>query len=239
MKTRTSFLQRRQVAEAVTRLPFLAGLLLMLLVPGCALFGIPEPDPDDPANTNDGVMVLGKVNYVIDGRLAAPYGTKNAVPAPSLDLLNLDTGKQLHTKRVQAADGTFIWRLPPGHYVITAIGPGKTGDPYRGAWPQVAFEVPSVIGPIYLGHLQLLGTHHVETVKRPNGETETYTAIRYTYAVLDEHDEAAEWMRRTRGSPLVTSLMFHNPDMPAGDELIGAAPASRPALVQRIFGAKT
>ena len=141
-----------------------AALLLAILLPACGLTGVPKAKPSDSAVTRDGLLVMGKVNYVIDGRLAAPYGTAGGAPAPSLELVNLDTGKQMDSRRVQADDGTYVWRLSPGHYVIIGIGPDD-GE-YRGAWPQVAFHVPPVLAPIYLGHLQLLGTRYTETVTR-------------------------------------------------------------------------
>jgi hypothetical protein len=211
-----------------------AALLLAILLPACGLTGVPKAKPSDSAVTRDGLLVMGKVNYVIDGRLAAPYGTAGGAPAPSLELVNLDTGKQTDSRRVQADDGTFVWRLSPGHYVITGIGPDE-GE-YRGAWPQVAFHVPPVLAPIYLGHLQLLGTRYTETVTRPDGEIETYSSIRYTYTVLDEFDAANAWITRTRGSGALRSLMFLDPNIPVGQAFVDSVAASPTALIERIFG---
>jgi hypothetical protein len=232
-----SFLPQRTESGCRGPMPAVfAALLFALLLSGCALRGVPKANPSDSAVTPNGLLVFGKINYVIDGRVAAPYGASGAAPAPSLTLFNLDTGKQVRSGKVLAEDGSFVWRLPPGHYVITGIGPDE-GE-YHGAWPQVALSVPPVVASIYLGHLQLLGTRYTETLARPDGKTETYSSIRYTYTVLDEFDAANAWMRGVRGSSSRKSLMFVDPGMPVGQTFAEGVAASRTGMIERIFGTR-
>jgi hypothetical protein len=212
------------------RLSLFTALFLTLALCACRTRG---PDPTESAVTSDGLLVFGKVSYVIDGQPATRYGPSGTLPTPSMDLVNLDTGEKLGSRRVQAEDGTFVWRLFPAHYVVTAIG--SKGE-YRAPWPRVAFRVPAVLGSIYLGHLQLLGTTFSETVSTPEGKSEAVSGIRYTYAVLDEFDAANARMRSVRGSESIKSLMFIDGSMPVEQAFLNAITTSREAMIDKIFG---
>lgn len=207
-----------------------------LALSGCALRIVPQAAVGEPPATDDGVVVFGRINYVIDGRLPLPYGAfRPDVPPPFVDLLNLDTGVPFQSHAVARADGSFAWRLPPGHYVVSGIGQGTFGDDYRITWPRIAFRVPGAEAPVYLGHLQLAGTRYTETFTYSTGRVSTTSGIRYRFAVQDEGPAGRSAYTRADAAP-VTSLMFVKADMPIGEPLLRAWNASREDTIERIFG---
>lgn len=208
-----------------------------LALSGCALRIVPQAVVDEPPATADGVIVFGRINYVIDGRMPLPYGAfRPDVQPPFVDLLDLDTGVPYQSHAVARADGAFVWRLPPGHYVVSGIGQGTFGDDYRITWPRVAFRVPAADAPVYLGHLQLVGTRYKETFTYSTGRVATTSGIRYRFAVEDEGPAARSAYARAGAAPGI-SLMFVKPDMPIGEPLMRAWSASREDAIERIFGA--
>lgn len=205
---------------------------------GCALRIIPRADLGEPPATSDGIIVFGRLNYVIDGRMPLPYGPfRPDIPAPHVDALNLDTGAPYQSHAVARADGSFAWRLPPGHYVITGIGQGTYADNHRIAWPRVAFRVPAAGAPVYLGHLKLVGTRYTETFTYSTGRVSTSSGIRYAFSVEDEGAAGRGPFAGAGTAPPVTSLMFVKPDMPIGESLVRAWDASRDETIGRIFEA--
>lgn len=213
------------------------GVASALALSGCALRIVPQAAVGEPPATAEGVVVFGRVNYVIDGRMPLPYGAfRPDVPPPFVDLLNLDTGAPYQSHAVARADGAFAWRLPPGHYVVSGIGQGAFGDDYRITWPRIAFRVPADDVPVYLGHLQLVGTRYTETFTYSTGRVSTTSGIRYRFAVQDEGPAGRAAYARAGAVP-ATSLMFVKADMPIGEPLVRAWNASREDTIERIFGA--
>lgn len=207
-----------------------------LALSGCALRIVPQAAGSEPSATAAGVVVFGRINYVIDDRMPLPYGAfRPDVPPPFVDLLNLDTGTPYQSHAVARADGSFAWRLPPGHYVVSGIGQGAFGDDYRITWPRIAFRVPAADAPVYLGHLQLVGTRYTETFTYSTGRVSTTSGIRYRFAVEDEGPAGRAAYARAGAAP-ATSLMFVKADMPIGEPLVRAWNASREDTIERIFG---
>lgn len=210
-------------------------VVLALALSGCALRIVPQASVAQPPSTDEGVVIFGRINYVIDGRMPLPYGAfRPDVPPPFVDLLDLDAGTPYQSHAVARADGSFVWRLPPGHYVVSGIGQGGFGDDYRITWPRVAFRVPKAAAPVYLGHLQLVGTRYTETFTYSTGRVSTSSGIRYVFVV---QDEGAAGRAPFAGASPVTSLMFVQPDMPIGEPLVRAGQGAREETITRIFGA--
>ncbi|KZE25318.1 hypothetical protein AVW16_03180 [Crenobacter luteus] len=204
-------------------------LAVAMLVSGCGLHRVARGDANAAAARQPGhVLVAGRINYVIDGRVKAPYGAfRPAWPAPFVSATRLETGDTHASPAVADADGAFVWELPPGHYVISRIGCGTFSDDTYIAWPRVAFRVPADAPRVYLGHLRLLGTSYREAYTDSAGKPREYGGVRYRFEVVDEGARQG-WK---------TSPMFVRGDMPIGESLLNAWRASREATIARIFGA--
>jgi hypothetical protein len=217
---------------------WVTAIAIGLAVSGCALRIIPSADPGEPPVTGDGVIVFGRINYVIDGGMPLPYGAfQPDVPPPFINALDLDTGASYQSPAVARTDGSFVWRLPPGHYVVSGIGQGRFTDDHRITWPRIAFRVPAAEAPVYLGHLQLVGTRYTETFTYSTGRVSTSSGIRYVFSVQNEGPAVGGTRVAGAGAAPVTSLMFVKPDMPIGETLVRSWNASRDQTIERIFGA--
>jgi hypothetical protein len=198
-------------------------------------------DTSEALVTSRGVMVYGRINYVIDGQSVLPYGAfKPAVPAPFINALRLEAGDSWQSMTVDKGDGSFLWRVPPGHYIVSGIGPGQLWDDYRITWPRIAFHVPAEGGPVYLGHLQLRGTRYAETSTLSTGKTVSTSGVRYAFVVEDAEAEDQGILARRgtiAGGAPTKSLMFQRDAMPIGQGLQEAWQRSREQLIADIFGA--
>ncbi|HEX9181248.1 MAG TPA: hypothetical protein VF859_12675 [Burkholderiales bacterium] len=220
---------------------FLAAGLVLLLAAGCDLNLVRRGDvralDSLPA---DRTLVFGRINYVVDGKPKAPYGAfRPAWPAPRLSALQLESGDPFASPAVEDADGSFLWELPPGHYVVSRIGVGQIWDDTFISWPRVAFRVPPGARLAYLGHLVLDGSAYTEEFTYSTGRKSTTTGIRYRFEVRDEMESqlASLGLPGSGTTRAVTrSLMFHDPGMPIGDSLLDAWRASKDGVITRIFG---
>jgi hypothetical protein len=204
----------------------------MLLVGGCSLSIVPQADPHEPAATERGVLVFGRITYTIEGQAQLPYGaSRPAPPPPHLDLLRIEDGNPFQTYPVNRADGSFVWRIRPGHYVVTGIGPGQLTDDHRIVWPRLAFDVRSGATSQYLGHLELVGTRYTRTYTLSTGTRSVSAGIDYEARVIDELDRTPP----ATGSPPRKSLIFHRPNMLIGDRLYLGLQASREQVIREIF----
>ncbi len=203
-----------------------------LLVAGCTRNIVPKSDPDGPAVTADGVLVFGSIVHVIDGEVRLPYGAfRPSIPAPHLDLVQIETGRTFQTRAVGKTGGTYAWRLEPGHYVIGGIGQGQFIDDHRITWPRLAFAVGDGRSPVYLGNLRLVGTSYAEPYTLSTGTKGVSKGIRYRFEVDDAMDRTGV----PTGGSATKSLIFHRPGMPIGESLIDRLNASPSAVIDEIF----
>lgn len=207
---------------------FAPALLLLAGLPGCALQFSPRAG-EGQVSDDTLTVVTGRINYVIDGRVMAPYGAfAPAWPAPPLMALNLATGDPQVFPQVANEDGAFRWRAPPGAYVVSSIGTGTTTDERRIDWPRLVMCVPRAPGAtVYLGHLRLQGTRYEEAVTLSTGTRYTARGVRYRFEVADELPALPSQPKR---------LMQHRADMPMGDALVARWKADAAGLARELCG---
>ena len=236
----------RLVATMVCRIPKTLRLNILigvvgLLVSGCTLSVADRGNaatlrPDRPGR----VLVCGRVNYVIDGHIKTPYGPfRPRWHAPVVVTTRLESGYVVSTPFVANRDGSFLWEMLPGHYVITRIGVGQFTDDTYIAWPRVAFEVPAQESLVYLGHLVLAGTSRTNDFTYSTGRTSRTHTVEYQFEVRDEMAEHLARLHpadRSALSKASKSLMFHDTGMPIGDKLAEQWRHSRHAVIEDIFG---
>lgn len=208
-------------------------IVIGMLVAGCSLTIVPKGDLNAPPANDGSVLVFGRVTYVIDGETKLPFGPfRPAIPAPHLDLLQLESGDPFQTLGVNGADGSYAWRLQPGHYIISGIGQGQFQDDYRIAWPRLAFEVKSGAAPVYLGHLELIGTRFAEPYTLSTGTQGVSRGIRYRFEVKDELEQSG----RRPLEPTLKALMVHRANMPIGERLVERWRVAKEQLIGDLFG---
>lgn len=206
------------------RWPTLAAVVLSAALAGCAIQTRADRDEVSDASV---AIVSGHMNYVIDGRVATPYGHgKGRWPAPFMNVVNLSTGRMHALPAVDDETGAFRWRIPPGAYLATRIGHGTFVDDTYIAWPQVAVCVPSVPGRVVaLGHLRLEGTRYEEPRQLSTGTRYVARGVRYRLVVVDDAPAAPHE---------VPSPMRVDPSLPAGDGLQARFDADRVTLAREV-----
>lgn len=204
-------------------------IAVCLLLAGCVAT-VGTGDPRSAGSSAPGrVLVHGRINYVVDGRMKTPYSAfRPAWQAPFISALQLETGEVFAFPAVDNADGSFAWEAPPGSYVISRIGAGSITDSFGTfiAWPRVAFRVAPGARKLYLGHLVLAGTSYSERTTLSTGREVHSSGIRYQFRVVDE----------SGGNADAKALMFHDPGMPIGVQLQERWERSRTDLIESIFG---
>lgn len=203
-------------------------LAALALLPGCAFNRIPQAAPTQPSGAQ-AVVVEGRLNHVIDGRLQAPYGRAGSGwPVPRFTAARLQDGSAWMSPEVSAADGGFRWALPPGDYLVTQIGIGQIWDDTLQTWPRVLLCVPPATGPqaVHVGHLRMEGTRYDETRTLSTGTSYRARGIRWLPRVVDEAGPG--------GGP--RRLMQVRPDLPTGDALAQALQQDREGLLERSCG---
>lgn len=201
----------------------IGSLGLLVLLQGCAMSWVRSAGPQDVSNAQF-TVVSGRMNYIIDGELMAPYGSAPRWGAPNLIALRLEDGNPYVFPQVDEATGAFRLQLRPGAYVVSQIGPPAHLGRHV-AWPRLVLCVPASTGEVVqAGHLQLLGTRYRETYTLSTGSQHVSQGVRYRYAVIDE------------GQPGPASLFRELPDLPVGQRLQEAWQRDRAGLIRRVCG---
>jgi len=210
-------------------------LSFCFLVAGCALKIVPVTDSYGPSIDGEEVSVFGRVTYLIDGVTRLPYAPfRPAIQRPHFDLLRLEDGNPYQTHGVDPTDGSFLWKMQPGHYIVSGIGQGSFGDDYRIVWPRLAFEIKPGPGPVYIGHLQLRGERYEETYTLSSGTSGVSRGVRYQFAILDNLD----LIDLPTGTQANKSLIIHRPNMPIGERLVNEWQESKNRLIADIFSSE-
>lgn len=196
---------------------------LLVLLQGCAMSWIRSAGPQD-ASTPEFTVVSGRMNYIIDGELMAPYGSAPRWGAPNLIALRMEDGNPYVFPQVDETTGAFRVKVPPGAYVVSQIGPPAHLGRHV-AWPRLVLCVPASTGAVVqAGHLQLLGTRYRETYTLSTGTEGISQGVRYRYAVEDE------------GVAGLKSLFREAPDLPVGQRLQERWQQDRAGLIRQICG---
>lgn len=207
---------------------FATFLFVFVALSGCALQFNPRA-AEGQASSDNLTVVTGRINYVIDGRVMAPYGAFSpAWPAPPLMAVSLTTGDPQVFPQVSNEDGAFRWLVAPGAYVVSSIGSGTYTDERRIDWPRLVMCVPRAPGAtVYLGHLRLQGTRYEEAVTLSTGTRYTARGVRYRFEVSDEAPAQPLQIKRP---------MQHRADLPIGDALVARWKADAAGLARELCG---
>ncbi len=201
----------------------ICALGLLALLQGCAMSWIRSAGPQE-ASTPEFTVVSGRMNYIIDGELMAPYGSAPRWGAPNLVALRMEDGNPYVFPQVDEATGAFRLKVPPGAYVVSQIGPPAHLGRHV-AWPRLVLCVPASTGAVVqAGHLQLLGTRYREVYTLSTGSQQTSQGVRYRYAVVDE------------GVAGPKSLFREVPDLPVGQRLQERWQQDKAGLIRQICG---
>lgn len=196
---------------------------LLVLLQGCAMSWIRHAAPQD-ASTPELTVVTGRMNYIVDGQLMAPYGSAPRWGAPNLIALRMEDGNPYVFPQVDEATGAFRLKVPPGAYVVSQIGPPAHLGRHI-AWPGLVLCVPATQGEaLNVGHLQLLGTRYRETYTLSTGSEQVSQGVRYRFAVVDE------------GGSGRRSLIREVPDLPIGQRLQERWQQDKAGLIRQICG---
>lgn len=196
---------------------------LLVLLQGCAMSWIRHAAPQD-ASTPELTVVTGRMNYIVDGQLMAPYGSAPRWGAPNLIALRMEDGNPYVFPQVDEATGAFRLKVPPGAYVVSQIGPPAHLGRHI-AWPRLVLCVPATQGEaLNVGHLQLLGTRYRETYTLSTGSEQVSQGVRYRFAVVDE------------GGSGRRSLIREVPDLPIGQRLQERWQQDKAGLIRQICG---
>lgn len=137
----------RQDSPTCSRLLLCAVIVGASTVLGCA--GVPAEYGRPQVNADQATpgLVFGRIVFVIDGK-EKDWGTGLLSDGFRVAVRSLD-GDVVKGYRIKG-DGSFVWSLPPGQYVVAAYAIGST----RGRlW--VTFSVPSPGIASYLGDLHI------------------------------------------------------------------------------------
>ncbi|MFO1497181.1 MAG: hypothetical protein U1G07_02075 [Verrucomicrobiota bacterium] len=214
-------------------------IIVGLLLSGCRTVPLRRVDGRSlKASRSGNAVVFGRIEYVIDGQSKLPYGFfRPRWPAPTVNATKLESGAALLTPAVQR-DGSFLWELPSGHYVITHFGGGQFTDDWSLAWPRIAFAIPAGAELVYLGDLTLAGTRRAKDFVYSTGRISRVRGIEYAFPITNQLPAALE--RLVKGRQLATpsatvSLMFHDPAMPIGVTFLKRWQESPEALIDNVF----
>ncbi len=146
-------------------------------------------------------LVFGKIIFTENNEEKVPYGLYTQSPFPVA--FQIESGKNFVGPEVER-NGSFYWIVPRGTYVVSSIKYNFSLP------PQVAFQVPSEGGAIYLGTLMidvevrnLIVSH---SVKKLNSIT-----------VMDEFEKAKETLKKRNPgfkNKIEKNLMVHDERIP-------------------------
>ena len=131
----------------------LALILLILPSSGCyKSAGVKEVTPDDIKSLAPGeALIFGRVKMMDNGREKENY--LSFTDQLDMMLVRVEDEQALSVRRVRA-DGTFLWRVPRGTYLLTRLRWWES----RGWFPRhprIAFQAGTGAGAYYLGTLRI------------------------------------------------------------------------------------
>ncbi len=177
-------------------------LLIGLLGLGCCAARFTEILPGKAVSLSESeALVFGKIIFTENNKEKVPYGLYTQRPFPVA--FQIESGKNFVGPEVEK-DGSFYWIVPRGTYVVSSIKYNFSIP------PQVAFQVPSQGGAIYLGTLvidvEVKNLIAFRSVKKLNSIT-----------IMDEFEKAKETLKNRNPDfniKVGKSLMIHDERIP-------------------------
>ncbi len=129
--------------------------LILLIFPSSGCYksaGVKEVAPDDVKSMAPGeALIFGRLRMKDNGREKENY--LSFTDQLDMMLVRVEDEQALSVKRVRA-DGTFLWKVPRGTYLLTRLRWWETRGwfPIR---PRIAFQVGLGAGAYYLGTLRI------------------------------------------------------------------------------------
>jgi hypothetical protein len=191
-----------------TRLCILALILIVLPSSGCyKSAGVKEVTQDDIKSLAPGeALIFGRVKMIDNGRERKDY--LSFTDQLDVMLVRVEDGQPLSVKRVRA-DGTFLWRVPRGTYLLTRLRWWELRGwfPLR---PRIAFQVGTGAGAYYLGTLRIDAEIERSAL--------SVKLKQFSVGVADEYDRDAQLLTKQLPdfhAPVETALMVHDSRIPA------------------------
>ncbi len=177
-------------------------LLIGLLGLGCCAARFTEVLPGKAVALSEGeALVFGKIIFTENNEEKVPYGLYSQRPFPVA--FQVESGKNFVAPEVEK-DGSFYWIVPRGTYVLSSIKYNFSIP------PQVAFQVPTEGGAIYLGTLmidvEVKNLIAFRSLKKLNNIT-----------VMDEFEKAKETLAKRNPDfkiKVEKNLMIHDERIP-------------------------
>ena len=177
-------------------------LLIGLLGLGCCAARFTEVFPGKAVALSESeALVFGKIIFTENNEEKVPYGLYSQRPFPVA--FQIESEKNFVGPEVEK-DGSFYWIVPRGTYVVSSIKYNFSIP------PQVAFQVPSEAGAIYLGTLvidvEVRNLIAFRSVKKLNSIT-----------IMDEFEKAKETLKKRNPdfkTKIEKNLMLHDERIP-------------------------
>ncbi len=176
---------------------------------GCTFFQIWEARPEASPKKGEAI-IHGKIIVTEDGKETTPYGL---IRRPSPTLFHAESGK--YSWRGTKKDGSFLWRVPAGSYVMPEIQFGA----FTFLKPKAGFIADSGAGAHYLGTLRI--------EIRSGGFLKDPVVLRVT--ITDEMNSAPASSLSKAPARMEKALMVHDNTIP--DDLTNRAALNRAAAV--------
>lgn len=186
-----------------------AGVIaIAIVVGGCG--AMPTQNIGSAADLEDAKpgesLVAGRIHWSEDGEVKDI--TDKLVGTVALPML-IRLEDQVRTWGVVAKDGSFVWSLEPGHYLIEEFQ-YRSNRGARPIVPRVAFAVPEAGGIYCIGTLRVYFDNVSSDVFMiPEGDL--------SIAVVDEYDECAQRLTRKlsiQPTEVQRAMMFHDSRLP-------------------------
>jgi hypothetical protein len=190
---------------------FFVTLLLVLSSYGCyRTVSVKEVTPESIESLAPGeALIFGRMRMIDNGKEKESY--ISATEQLDMMLIRIEDEQALAVRRVKP-DGTFLWEVPRGTYLLTRLRWWE----FRGWFPirpQIVFQVGPDAGAYYLGTLRIEAEIERSAL--------SVKIKRFTIAVADEYGQDVQLLTRQLPNfqgPVEKALMVHDARIPAVTE---------------------
>ena len=190
---------------------FFVTLLLVLLSHGCyRSVSVKEVTPESIESLAPGeALIFGRMRMIDNGKEKESY--ISTTEQLDIMLIRIEDEQALAVRRVKP-DGTFLWKVPRGTYLLTRLRWWE----FRGWFPmhpQIAFQVGPDAEAYYLGTLRIDAEIERSAL--------SVKIKRFTIAVADEYGQDVQLLTRQLPSfqgRVEKALMVHDARIPVVTE---------------------